>query len=335
MWHGLSSYQLVFGKNPNSPNIITDKPPALQGTTTSEVLAKHLNALHASRRAFIQSESDERIRRALRGKVRASEQRFTNGELVYYKRQGHERWLGPAKVVFQDGKVVFVRHGGTFVRVSPNHLLKAGVGASGDVNGDNETVERRINNSAMKTDGSGLSPIVEEVRDDTELSAPSVRSGPTVTPLPGGSVESESAKLKTDDKIRYRTDPQSEWTTATVLGRAGKVSGKFKCRYNVRDEESQVESSVDLSLVPEWRKVDTDQIEHVNAVMIPRSKQDDPACLRAKEAELQKLKDFGTYERRPMTVVNREYQPRGCSLKKVTRSRPVLSHEVLRTIALQ
>ena len=29
-----------------------------------------------------------------------------------YKRDGHDRWLGPGKVIFQDGKVVFVRHGG-------------------------------------------------------------------------------------------------------------------------------------------------------------------------------------------------------------------------------
>ena len=42
--------------------------------------------------------------------------------MVYYKREGRERWLGPATVVFQDGKVVFVRHGGVFVRVSPNRL---------------------------------------------------------------------------------------------------------------------------------------------------------------------------------------------------------------------
>ena len=30
----------------------------------------------------------------------------------------------PRKVVFQDGKVVFVRHGSVFVRVSPNRLQK-------------------------------------------------------------------------------------------------------------------------------------------------------------------------------------------------------------------
>ena len=126
MWHGFSSYQIVFGKNPNLPNILTDEVPALEGSTTSETLARHLDSLHKARRAFIQSEADERIRRALRSKVRASEQVFEPGDHVFYKRDGHDRWLGPGKVIFQDGKVVFVRHGGIFVRVSPNRLLKAG-----------------------------------------------------------------------------------------------------------------------------------------------------------------------------------------------------------------
>ena len=126
MWNGYSSYQIVFGKNPNLPNIMSDNVAALEGSTTSEILASHLNALHAARQAFIQSEADERIRRALRSKVRASEQVYENGDRVFYKRDGQERWLGPGKVVFQDGRLVFVRHGGVFVRVSPNRLIKAG-----------------------------------------------------------------------------------------------------------------------------------------------------------------------------------------------------------------
>ena len=42
--------------------------------------SQHKNALHATRKVFIQSEAEERIRRALRNKVRASEQVFKNGE---------------------------------------------------------------------------------------------------------------------------------------------------------------------------------------------------------------------------------------------------------------
>lgn len=125
MWHGFSSYQLVFGRNPNLPNVMHEGPPALDGKTTSDTLARHLNALHEARKAFVESEASERIRRALRSKITASEERFSNGDLVYYKREGKEKWLGPGKVVFQDGKVIFVRHQNSFVRVSPNRLIKA------------------------------------------------------------------------------------------------------------------------------------------------------------------------------------------------------------------
>ena len=82
IWNGYSSHQLVFGENPNLPNTMNDNLPALEGTTSSKISAKHLNALHAARKIFIQTEADARIRRALRNKVRASEQIFENGDRV-------------------------------------------------------------------------------------------------------------------------------------------------------------------------------------------------------------------------------------------------------------
>ena len=91
LWHGFSSYQLVFDRNPNLPNVMSDKPPALTGTTTSETLEKHVNALHAPRKSFIETESNERIRRALRHKLRLCETVFNPGDSVFYKREGQER----------------------------------------------------------------------------------------------------------------------------------------------------------------------------------------------------------------------------------------------------
>ena len=109
-------------RNPNLPNMC-ENPPALAGTTASEALANHLNGLHADRVSFIELEADEHIRRALHCKMRASEQVYEHGDRICYKHGGNDRWIGPGKVVFQDGKVIFVRHGGTFVRVSPNRLI--------------------------------------------------------------------------------------------------------------------------------------------------------------------------------------------------------------------
>ena len=60
----------------------------------------------------------------MRHKVRSCKTVFNHGDFVFYKREGQERWLGPAKVVFQDNKVIFLRHGGMFLPCSPDQLLK-------------------------------------------------------------------------------------------------------------------------------------------------------------------------------------------------------------------
>lgn len=46
--HGCSLHQLVFGQNPDLPSV----PPALEGTTKSKWVTKHISALHALRKAF-------------------------------------------------------------------------------------------------------------------------------------------------------------------------------------------------------------------------------------------------------------------------------------------
>ena len=50
MRNGYSSHQFVFGENPNLPNIMNDNLQALDGTNSSEIFAKHLNAVHAARK---------------------------------------------------------------------------------------------------------------------------------------------------------------------------------------------------------------------------------------------------------------------------------------------
>ena len=123
--HGYSSHQIVFGINPHLPSVITDDLPALEGTTSSRVVAEHITSMHSARKAFMESECSERIRRALRGQVRTSrEETYNLGDKVYYKRPNKNEWRGPGKVIGQDGVVVFVRHGGQVVRVHVCRLKK-------------------------------------------------------------------------------------------------------------------------------------------------------------------------------------------------------------------
>ena len=223
MWNGYSSHQLVFGENPNLPNIMSNTLPALERTTSSVVFAQYLNALHGGRKAFIQTEADERIRRALRNKVRASEQVFENGDRVFYKREGKERWLGPGQVVFQDGKVVFVRHGAVFVRVSPNRLQKV--------------------TSYLADDGDRKSEHSLEDKDDEKQDEKEEPEPHTVSKeLPAASPDKEDTQNiqqnrktpKANDNIQYKLQNTEEWIKTTVLGRAGKATGKINAGITYR-----------------------------------------------------------------------------------------------------
>ena len=117
---------MVWHINPKLPNVVNDPPPSWEIKTKSVKLMENLKAMHATRQAFMKAESCERLKTALRSKIRTNGTVYQNGDIVYYKRDNEEEWRGPAKVVFQDGKVIFIRHGGYAVRVSANRIVKAG-----------------------------------------------------------------------------------------------------------------------------------------------------------------------------------------------------------------
>ena len=50
--YGYRPNQLVFGRNPNFPSNLTNNPPAMEDITCSELVSKHLCAMHEARIAF-------------------------------------------------------------------------------------------------------------------------------------------------------------------------------------------------------------------------------------------------------------------------------------------
>ena len=235
------------------------------------LLAKHSNT---------QTEADEKIRRALRNKVRASEQVFENGDRVFYKREGKERWLGPGKVVFQDGKVVFVRHGDVFVRVSPNRLQKVH-------NNMTDETEREAEQS------------IEERSDENNDREEETESHTIWEDLPAPSCDERTTQngqqirkaLKANDIIQYRVKNGDEWTKATVLGRAGKATGKNRYWYNLQDDISKEKKSVNLDQA-QWQLITDD----ANVNIVTKQNRISSEDTSAKLAELQKLRHFNTYE---------------------------------------
>jgi transposase InsO family protein len=298
MVHGWSPYQLVFGTNPNLPSVLVDKPPALQGTTVSENVAQHLNAMHSGRRAFIEAESSERIRRALRHQIRASGEPFQLGDHVYYKRDDSNKWKGPGKVIGQDGKVVFVRHGSVYVRVHPCRLVRVGEEFVKDA-------EKEVSGETTSSRSEVVTSHDEQISDDETVESVGEMLDPVhvdVQPVASGSVPSVRVTEKKDlpqnnDNIVYRTYGSDTWIKSVVLHRGGKSTGQNWAYLNVHDSGEELPKGIDfVKDVEEWKLVDETGSAEVNVVKADPCRTAESEIDTAKQKELLNWKTFGVYE---------------------------------------
>ena len=225
----------------------------------------------------------------MRTKVRAAETIYQNGDTVFYKREGKERWLGPAGIVFQDGKVVFVRYGGIFVRVSPNRLSKVQ-----DIKSQNK-IEHNDTESYSKHSDGVAGKIVRnvETRVSENVPAPAEVPEKNNTNMKGTEIDREAVKsrpIKINDVTRYKVD--NKWITGTIMSRAGKATGKYKTWYKIKNENN-AERSIDLGSL-EWEMIPETEINM--AAVSDNMGSKDKDIIMAEENELDKLAQFGTYE---------------------------------------
>ncbi len=272
--HGYSPYQLVFGQNPNLPSVLVDKLPALEGTTVSAKVGEHISALHASRKAFTEAESSERIRRALRKQLRPTDDMYVTGDKVYYKRADCLEWKGPGVVIGQDGAVVFVRHGGTLVRVHQSRLCKTNTQDQESQDKQNEqdnsqkVIEKgSLNNVADDSDSEENTDSDQENVSDRELNTgevvyPRMTQTETDHDMCGNPVSSAGVKLTTGHTVTFMKQDGSV-QRAKVLGRAGKASGKYKNWFNLQhiehDGSDGQQGPVDMSCVDNIHIESTDR----------------------------------------------------------------------------
>ena len=151
---GFSPYQLVFGKSIKLPNILEDPPPAWEEPQKSKHLVDTLNAIHAARVNYTKAERCERLKKALKAKIRVADTIYEKGDIVYFKKEAEEYWRGPAKVVFQDSKVLFLRIGSIYYRVSANRVKKAGESLAKDIRereNNEDLVEKEPEPSTIQT----------------------------------------------------------------------------------------------------------------------------------------------------------------------------------------
>ena len=303
---GYSSYQLVFGRNPNLPSIFTDKLPALSGETTSQIVGKHISSLYATRKAYTEAECSERIRRALRKQTRTSaEEIYRNGEKVYYKRPNDAAWRGPAKVIGQDGVVVFVRHASQLVRVHVCRLQKV----KSEESSCQDKAQLEVISSSVKRDEQLCEKNERRERDivlpepeNTEEIDESSDQGQIENEHDVDNLSSDSfsiqpvSSLKSGQTIIFQEKGDESSKTAVVLGRAGKSTGKYKSWFNVgveQDSGTYEEKAIDISGLVKLSVVQdvTDETVHDEEVYVVANED----FAEAKERELKSWKDNNVY----------------------------------------
>ena len=289
---GFSPYQLVFGKNPSVPGNSTNKLPALNSTTSSQIVADHLNSLHKARKSYVEAESSDRIRRALKGHIsEGTHQKFCVGDIVYYKRQASKTWLGPAKVLAQDGAQVLLKTGArSLIKVHPCKLLlkeeaEKQLNQRTDISNTPETTpslnnyESQIDSSDSdesdlnetpttthsnensenitdNTTGPDMPLLEDELMLNTHVNNPALNSASTSKI--GSSSNKVKTPLKLGDKIAFREQESNEWKVAILKSRGGKATGQYKNYWNVKLHNGK-ETGINLENVEWLRHESNDQ----------------------------------------------------------------------------
>ena len=302
--YGYSSYQLVFGKNPNLPSILTDKLPALNEKSMSQMVGDHISALHATRKAFTETECSERIRRALRKQVRTNmDEIYRNGDKVFYKRPNEDEWRGPARVIGQDGVIVFLRHASQLVRVHVCRLKKIqGEKVGKDITNDYKSDYHEKSDTSVKpiseSQDKAQIPVEEESKfdfsdlsDDEQVIQENYTQPQNHLSDESTSSSSEIVTLKPGQNIIFQESDEDIVKTAVVIGRAGKSTGKYKSwfNFNVRLESGEYEEkAVDISNLSKLEVIETLPQEETCIVM-------GDEFLEARELELKSWSDNNVF----------------------------------------
>ena len=372
MVQGFSPYQIMFGKNPKLPNIITDPLPTWDNEGIPDCLAKHLNAMKATKEAFIKSEDSKKLKLALESKVRTNNQTYTTGDRIYFKRAGYNKWFN-GRVVCQDGKIIFVRYGSFLYRVSANRIIKAGTELSKTLelqeNGEDNSEQKNqlvptinVDQNTLTPPTNTSTPISNRADSPTHQGDTSLPTTPILqqesqqsTSIPGMSTSNislptdsesdsydtpplatpeqpekdnsqassaentqESSADKENSNDNLDTNPEmiipqklvandlveckiaGKWIPGIVLKKAGKATGKHKNWYNVAFENGE-KISVNTEII-QTRKTNSESLlamwvhDEVMATILSPEKNKSPDCIKAKVTELNKLKEFNTYE---------------------------------------
>ena len=282
--------------------------PALEGATCSETVAENLNTLHDARRKYIELESSDKIRRALKHNVRTyADIHYSNGDLVYYKRADSERWHGPAKIIGKDSQQYLLKHASSTIRVHPCRLQPANKEIELHVNApilnENTSVTENLSEERQPQFLNSCSDEEDEHSDnrDTETLLSNqnavnernidLNESDEVVPTSENDPQikiTEQPQLKHHIKVKfYESD---EWIPLHVISNAGKKSGKYSNWYNVQNLKDNQLMSINWDQVDQWLP-----ISDYNETFVSSQSHENSDILNAKITELNKWKENNVY----------------------------------------
>lgn len=265
--HGFSPAQLAIGSNPQLPNVHEDKMPALEPLSGEDVITKNLNCMRRARKAFIEAESSEKIKRALVHNVRpSSKNKFVNGDIVFYKRNDARRWKGPGKVIGHDSSNILIKHGANYVRVhacrvlpdkvTPQDIGEAVSSGSEEKGTDEETAQNHDTEPENRDSASGEDL---ETSSETEVQPSGFGERRNIQRQERKDDEVQSQnKLKKGMLIELRT-VNGDWEKGEVLRRTGKATGRYKDYWEIKTIPDKVVKELDMVKdVVDWKILNSD-----------------------------------------------------------------------------
>ena len=121
---GWSSYQILYGKNPKMPCLMTSNIAGLREEVLTEELLQNLNALQQARVEYNKALADNKLKKMIKSKVRRNQTVFQAGDHVYWRTHEVNLKWRQGKVLAVDGKVMWVRAGSRVRRISTDMAIK-------------------------------------------------------------------------------------------------------------------------------------------------------------------------------------------------------------------
>ena len=245
--HGFSPYQLVMGRNPVMPSLITDAPPALESNESSEVVRRNLEALATARKSFIESETSNRLKRAVSHNIRPHQNlQFQVGDLVYFKRADSKKWKGPGRVLGLDSVNVLIKQGSYYYRVHKCRVIP-------DYKRQEADLDLCMDNSNKVNPSSDDTSSCESQEDEeTSNEVPEQQiSKSGASDETEKSLNEQNIKLKRGIKIKFQDD-QGNWNSGEVLKRSGKATGQYKDFWYIKEKNSDEVTEYDTR---NWKKI--------------------------------------------------------------------------------